>query len=103
MIFINFPSHLIKEMGSGSSKRSTPRKNEVASPTGAKTPEPVVQKEPTPEPPAEPEPVEVTETVEEPVVPKSEASDATEGPDSAAQAGEEVGEFRIEALSILKN
>jgi len=57
-----------EEMGSGASKRSTPR-NKIASPTSP--------------PPKSPEPEPVSEPVE-PEVLKSEASDATEGPDSAA-------------------
>ena len=61
-------------MGSAASKRSTPR-NKIASPTSP--------------PPKSPEPV--SEPVE-PEVLKSEASDATEGPDSAA-AQPEVGKF----------
>ena len=63
-------------MGSGASKRSTPR-NKIASPTSP--------------PPKSPEPEPVSEPVE-PEVLKSEASDATEGPDSAA-AQPEVGKL----------
>merc|ERR1711892_634682 len=72
-------------MGSGASKRSTPRKNEVTSPTFTSPPPVAETKAPTPEP-VEPEPVEVQEDEEEPVTATSETSEATEGPDETSTA-----------------
>merc|ERR1712123_216228 len=74
-----------EDMGSGASKRSTPRKNEVASPTTTSPPPVAETKAPTPEP-VEPEPVEVQEDEEEPVTATSEMSEATEGPDETRTA-----------------
>merc|ERR1711935_900091 len=74
-----------EDMGSGASKRSTPRKNEVASPTTTSPPPVAETKAPTPEP-VEPEPVEVQEDEEEPVTATSEMSEATEGPDEISTA-----------------
>ena len=72
-------------MGSGASKRSTPRKNEAASPTAASPPPVEETKAPTPEP-VEPEPVVVQQDGDEPVAATSEMSEATEGPDETSTA-----------------
>merc|ERR1711935_316327 len=74
-----------EDMGSGASKRATPRKNEVASPTTTSPPPVAETKAPTPEP-VEPELVEVQEDEEEPVTATSEMSEATEGPDETSTA-----------------
>merc|ERR1712123_444226 len=78
-----------EDMGSGASKRSTPRKNEVASPTSTSPPPVAETMAPTPEP-VEPEPVEVQEDEEEPVTATSEMSEATEGPDETSTAQPDV-------------
>merc|ERR1711892_1611974 len=74
-----------EDMGSGASKLSTPRKNEVTSPTFTSPPPVAETKAPTPEP-VEPEPVEVQGDEEEPVTATSEMSEATEGPDETSTA-----------------